>query len=134
MKETVSQLRKERIRLIFYLDDILILGESRQQACWQVQMVAYHLSNLGFVLNEKKCVFQPQTCIKFLGFIVNSQTMTVSLPQSKVSHIVEKTNSLMRVRKVSARKLAHIIGKMTASLPAVMYQHYCTTYTELCRD
>jgi len=54
MKPVVGMLDKMGVRLIVYLDDILILAESKQLANQHhehAQLVSSTLENLGFVVN-----------------------------------------------------------------------------------
>ena len=69
------------IRLIIYLDDILIMSESREKALEHTTMTVNLLSSLGFVVNEDKSVFQPTHELQFLGFLVNSVTMSLYPPK-----------------------------------------------------
>ena len=45
------------------------------------------LQCLRFVINQKKSVMIPVQEIEFLGMIVNSKEMTISLPQKKLKSI-----------------------------------------------
>ncbi len=91
-------MREQGIRLIQYLyrRHILVLSESRENLIHQTQLVVQCLTNLGFLLSVKKCVLEPQRSLEFLGFLVNSQSMEVSLPPQKVSHIVKEARRLLR--------------------------------------
>ena len=84
MKPVVGMLRKMAIRLIVYLDDILILAESKQLANQHAQLVLGTMENLGFVVNYDKSVMIPSPQMEFLGFLVDSTTMTLALPHKKV--------------------------------------------------
>ena len=46
--------------------------------------------------------------------------MKISLPQTKVNQIAKESRKLLRMKEVSARSLARLIGKMTSSIPAVI--------------
>lgn len=76
MKPVIGMLRKMGVRLIVYLDDILIMAESKQLATQHAQLVASTLENLGFVVNYEKSVLTPSLQMEFLGFLVDSKTLT----------------------------------------------------------
>ena len=60
MKPVVEMLRKMSVRLIVYLDDILIMVvESRQLANQHTQLVLSALENLGFVVHYEKSAMIP---------------------------------------------------------------------------
>ena len=119
MKPVVTQMRNRGVRLIVYLDDILILAQSAQLLRTNMKMVAQMLESLGFKLNLKKCEWEPSQSIEFLGFLVNSMTMTISLPLTKVQKIQKECRALLKRTLVTPRQLAQLIGLMTASIPAV---------------
>ena len=59
MKPVVAALRNLGIRLIIYLDDLLILADSEQTARLHLATAQSLLENLGFVINLKKSVLSP---------------------------------------------------------------------------
>lgn len=86
LRPVAATMRKKGIRLIVYLDDTLVLAQSQTTLKKHIASVAETLCNLGFTLNHKKSVLEPTQSIEFLGFIVNSLTMSISLPQEKVDN------------------------------------------------
>ena len=64
--------RKEGVRLIIYLDDILIVNESREGASADLEMVMRLLQELGFIINKEKSILGPTQKIEFLGILINS--------------------------------------------------------------
>ena len=78
MKPVVAQLGKKGIRLIIYLGDILIKAEILANR--HAQTACNLLEALGFVINYQKSNLAHQRKMEFLGFLVNSQAMTLALP------------------------------------------------------
>ena len=113
MQGAVKHLQQKIIKLVQFLDDILILANSLCLLKDHISMVADSLKALGF---EKKCIFTPTQVIEFLGLVVQ---INIYLPEKKVKDIVKECRRLVRLKIVSARTLAHLIGKMTAAIPAV---------------
>ena len=87
MKVPVTYFRRLGIRLVIYLDDILIMSQSQQNIMTDIQIVISVLEGLGFMINHKKSVLSPSHQIEFLGFLVNSQEMSLSLPSQKIKKI-----------------------------------------------
>ena len=85
-----------------------------------MHLVEEKLESLGFKLNWKKCEWESTQLIEFLGFLVDSQSMRLSLPKNKVQQIQKDCRSLLRKRFTSPRQLARLIGRLTASIPAVL--------------
>ena len=55
------------------------------------------LQACGFIPKISKCTLVPSTCIEILGVIVNSISMTVSLPKSKEIQILEMITVTLRM-------------------------------------
>ena len=119
MKPVVSLLRRTGIRLIIYLDDILLMNASENGLRQDMHTAQYLLENLGFVINLEKSCFQPTQQLEFLGFLVSTRDMTLLLPDCKVSSIKTLCSTLLSQRDVSVRELSQLIGKLTASIQAV---------------
>jgi hypothetical protein len=67
LKAVVSYLRRQGMRLIIYLDDILIINSTRERAMRYVGVVVDLLLQLGFLVNWEKSVPDPSQCIEYLG-------------------------------------------------------------------
>ena len=88
LKIPISTLRRMNIRLIIYLDDIIIMCETKTLAYENRDTTIYLLQQLGFVINLKKSILEPTTKIEFLGIVIASLTMTMSLPENKIREII----------------------------------------------
>ena len=119
LKPVVAQLRKMGIRLIIYLDDMLIMAESRDLTIEHTTIAVNLLSSLGFVLNEGKSILVPTQELEFLGFLVNSVRMSLYLPRDKVKSIKRECQSLLNNPSVSIRTLSRLLGKLSSSIQAV---------------
>ena len=102
------------MRLIVYIDDILILAESRPLARDHVIGLIYLLENLGFVINKPKNILEPTQSLEFLGFSVNSVHQELSLPVGKVKKIRAKTWHLLEGKHIS-QKAIPASGKIASS-------------------
>ena len=119
MKPVIGMLRKMGVRLIVYLDDILIMAESKQLATQHAQLVASTLKNLGFVVNYEKSVLTPSLQMEFLGLLVDSETLTLALPREKLRKIQRECQKALTVPSLTLRKLASLIGLLNSSIQAV---------------
>ena len=120
MKPLVAYLRSLGIRLVIYLDDMLILAQTKEELLKWRSIVLDLLENLGFLINYKKSEFEPTQSLIFLGFLINSVQMEISLPREKVSQAIQEAQNLLRSGHASARQLAHLIGVFTSTLPAIL--------------
>ena len=76
LKPVAGLLRELGIRMIIYIDDMLILAESRSMAQDQVSGVVYLLECLGFIVNFNKSVLEPTQTLEFLGVMVDTRQMS----------------------------------------------------------
>jgi hypothetical protein len=59
MRYAIEPLRQEGIRLVYYLDDICLLGKSKEGLTTTSQKVIAHLQKLRFIINMEKSVLIP---------------------------------------------------------------------------
>ena len=119
LKPVLARLRHQGVRLIMYLDDMLVMTQSREELGRQLTQIMLLLESLGFVINKQKSQLLPTQTIQYLGFLVDSRGMRIRLTEEKA---VQITTACRRAREkgfMSTRELARLIGKMTATLPAV---------------
>ena len=69
LKPVITFLRTRNIRLLIYLDDILIVGSDIKTLQEQTGQVLGLLQSLGFIINFEKSVLTPLPVIEFLGLL-----------------------------------------------------------------
>ena len=57
--------------------------------------------------------------MEFLGFLIDSQTMTLALPREKVRKVKKECQSVLNYPQVTVRELAKLIGHLTSTIQAV---------------
>ena len=119
MKPVVGALRQRGIRLIIYLDDLLIMAETHDQALHHAASTLNLLEGLGFLVNYQKSQLLPSQKIEFLGFLIDSNTMTLQLPVEKLRKIRKKCQELLAQTTVSVRELSKFLGLLTSSIQAI---------------
>ena len=82
-----SALRQQGNSSIVYIDDSLLVGETYQQCLKSVHDTVDLLQKAGFFINWEKSVLEPSQTIEFLGFTLNSKTMTLSVGDAKVENL-----------------------------------------------
>lgn len=88
LRPVVAYLRERGIRLVIYLDDILIFNSSKAALLHDLRTVVNLLFFLGFVINYDKSVTTPQQIMDYLGVVVDSLRLSFSLPSAKVDSII----------------------------------------------
>ena len=119
LKPVAAQLRQLGVRLIVYIDDILILAETPDLARDHVIGLIYLLENLGFIVSSQKCVLEPTQKIDFLGFLVDSVSRELRLPADKIKKIRADLRKMLSDNSFSARKLTQMLGKLNAATRAI---------------
>ena len=98
-KPIVSTLRRLEIRMILYLDDMLLMADSAQEAKAHLRVALETLVALWFVINMKKSVFHPTQKLEFLGFVISTQDITIALPHQRLHSIRTLAGRIPWVRK-----------------------------------
>ena len=119
LKPAVELLRTLGIRLVIYMDDMLLTASSVQLIQEHTYIALFLLENLGFVINNQKSILTPCQQIKFLGMTVNSQSMELKLPGEKIKKIRTEARHLLATPNAPARSLAQLLGKLNATSPAL---------------
>ncbi|CAC5420573.1 unnamed protein product [Mytilus coruscus] len=119
MKPVIDILRRMGVRMIIYLDDILLMAENPQKLEIHRNSTLFLLQKLGFLINWKKSSLNPTQKIEFLGFLINSVEMMFYLPTEKVSQIKTKCREMLSADIVTLRQLAQLTGKLSSSKQAI---------------
>jgi hypothetical protein len=77
------------VRIIVYMDDILILHQDRQKCELYALQIATYLQCLGWTLSVKKCVFVPSQEIEFLGWLWDTRSLTLKMTPSMRGSILQ---------------------------------------------
>ena len=120
LRPVVAFLRRLGVRLLIYLDDILLLNQSQAELEKDKCSVLFLLHKLGFVVNQNKSMLIPTQKIEYLGFVIDSGRLFRSLPPEKVTKIQEECRQVLQQRSVRVRQLSHLIGMLTATILAVL--------------
>ena len=94
-KPVVAWLRGQGIRLIIYLDDILIMASSVELVKQHKQITIRLLESLGFLINYDKSMLIPTQKIQFLGLLIDSTQMLFILPETKTTSIRKACQQLV---------------------------------------
>ena len=88
MKIPIAIVQKLNVRLIVYLDDILLMASTVEEILMARDTLIFLFQNLGFLINVKKSQFYPVQHLEFLGVNVNSIKMELTLPSENINKII----------------------------------------------
>ena len=112
-------LREKGYLNTFYLDDSFLTHDTFS-GCLQNVLDTVELSrSAGFVVHPIKSVLIPTRELVFLGFVLNSVSMTVRLTTEKVTAITGLITNLLAKHCFVIQEIAELIGKLVATFPAV---------------
>ena len=121
MKPLVASLRRMGHVSCDYIDDSLLIGSTHDECMANIIARTRLTEDLGFTIHKQKSVLKPAHEITFLGFILNSVQMTVSIPPSKAVKIVKAISKLIDTSSPKIRDVARIIGSLVCCELAVPY-------------
>jgi len=102
-----------------YIDDSCLISMSFLECQHNVFDTVKLLDQLGFTIHPDKSVLTPGHVLVYLGFVLDSLHMTVTLTHDKGMKIQGMCNKLRARDFCTIRELAEIIGTLVASEPAV---------------
>ena len=120
LKPLLAHLRAKGLRLVAYLDDILVIGKNQGEAEEAYRQTKSHLDSLGFVVNREKSQPAASQIIKFLGFIVNFRLMSFKLPTEKVKEIKRLCRKALQQKELSVHQIPRIVGSLSSTCLAVL--------------
>ena len=98
-------------KVVVYLDDFFIEGSSYNECNTAMHVLLSLLRELGFAINYSK-VCSPTRKLVFLGIVLNTTNMTLSLPAKKLADLHSSLIKLKSKSKVTKRELQSVAGKL----------------------
>ena len=77
----IALLRRVNIRIIIYLDDMLLMGRTLPEIIMARDILIFLLQHLGFVINLKKSVLLPVKQIEFVGLVIDNGKITLAFAE-----------------------------------------------------
>ena len=118
-KAVRDHLLSKGVRMIIYLDDILVLAQSFSQCISHAQLVVDTFVRLGFFIKTKKCILTPSKHFYFLGYLWDTTDMVCSLPSEKLQNIQSLCRDCLAKGLIPLKLLQRLSGTIMAARPAV---------------
>ncbi|MEW8545791.1 MAG: reverse transcriptase domain-containing protein, partial [Candidatus Thiodiazotropha sp.] len=103
--------RKGYKTIICYLDDFLIVAQTYDECLQALNALLRLLRQLGFQINYSK-IEGPCQSLTFLGIVLDSNNMTLSIPDSKLREVEEIMKQILKRKKVTKRDIQSLVGKL----------------------
>ena len=111
-RELAIVLRGRGIRIRMYLDDWLVLAQSRAFCLEHTHAVRQAAESLGFSLNWEKSELTPSQTFTYLGMTIDSRTLTVRPGPNRIRLLQSTLARLRSQSHASARQLTSLLGSM----------------------
>ena len=111
--------RRSGMVIVIYLDDILVLGDSREECQKNVDEIIATLEKLGFLINREKSVTDPSKIVLYLGLLWDLSSWKVRLSQRRVQSLREMAKKLRGQQTASHRQVARMLGLVQSSTTVV---------------
>ncbi|XP_064460412.1 uncharacterized protein LOC135370562 [Ornithodoros turicata] len=119
MKPVAAHLRSQGIRLVIFLDDILLMDQSPGRLRSSMETVVNLLHSLGFVVNQTKSHVTPTQTLTFLGFEIMTVPLALCLAVDKGLAIKQEIDSILG-ESIGVRALVSLIARLNPTSLAVL--------------
>ena len=101
LKVPVSLLCRLNIRVLIYLDDMLLMSQSIERLLVARNTIIFLLQHLGLVINLKNSVMEPIQTIEYLGLVITSIQITLSLTEEKLKGILKECKIIFSMKEIT---------------------------------
>ena len=122
-RELAIHFRAKGIRIRMYLDDWLILAQSKEECARHTQEVIHLTQSLGFQLNWEKSALLPAQRFTYLGMFFDTLKFTVAPTEERLGRLASLLDSLLSHPVASARRLHALLGQMESLAPILPLGH-----------
>ena len=99
LKVPIALLRQVNIRIIIYLDDMLLNGRTLPEILVARDTLIFLLQHLGFMINFKKLLLRPVKQIEFLGLVIDTKKMTFALSEKQSKYRSQQCQEIFKQPK-----------------------------------
>ena len=118
LKPVYSHLRQLGHLSASHIDDSYLQGDDYDDCERNVRDTVKLFDSLGFTVHPEKSSFVPQNRITFMGFIIDSITMTVYPTSEKIEKIIHTCQGLLECPQPTVREVASTLGLLISNFPA----------------
>ena len=119
-KPPLFYLRLQQVPVAGFIDDLIKLERSFGKCERNIKLIVTLLHSLGFVVCPNKSIFVLARSIEYLGFVIDSQSMTISLTKKKKVYIKQLCHEVLEEEFLIIRTIAGLLGKFTVFLQCVL--------------
>lgn len=121
MKPVIYHLSEAGFVSVSYLDDFLLMGESKVHCQENVDRTLSCIAFLGFVINFRKSSLRPQKTQKYLSMLYDTERMIVAIPGDKTRTIKLLVSQFSNKQVCTIGDFSKLINTLVLICPAVKY-------------
>ena len=119
-KPIVEILHRIGAKMIIYIDDLLLAARDKNLLLKQAAITVKLLMLLGFIINVNKSCLIPSKVITFLGYQINSKSMTFQLTEEKQKEILQRCIKLnTKQNPIPAKQVASVTGSIQFAINVI---------------
>lgn len=111
-KPILEWARAQRLTLVWYVDDVLILGSSAEEVERAVLLLVNKLTSLGVHLNAAKCHLTPSQQVEYLGQSLDLKNRRFIPLPSKLAAALRAAKKALKGNSATPKHLAGVAGKL----------------------
>ena len=98
LKPVFAMLRKMGHSNVAYIDNSLLQSDTYDHCKQNIKDTMNLVDSVGLTVHPEKSVIIPKQCIEFVGFLLNSNEMTVKLATRKVYKLIELATDILEAK------------------------------------
>ena len=106
----IKALAAEGIWCLPYLDDLLIISNSKEECLRHSQIAISIIESFGWIINQNKSRVQPEQTFQWLGALFDLQKHTVQVPQEKMDTLKNQISQLAQTKRCTRREIMRLQG------------------------
>ena len=119
VRSVIQYFREQQLRIVAYVDDFLICDNAKD-ILESRDFVVDTLKRLGWFINIKKSDLIPSFSKPFIGFVVDTDSIVLKVPQKRIQKLKHDIKRLRVKEKASARFIARICGQCVTMTKAIL--------------
>lgn len=117
LRPVVKHLRTSGLNIVVYVDD-WIISANVNQINHMRDVFIETIEKLGYCINYSKSSLEPDTCAKFIGYMIDTvkekDTVWLSIPKDRIRKVKADIRRILKKGKVAARGLARVAGQIVS--------------------
>ena len=120
VRAVAAELRKKGLRLFCYLDDWLLVAQSRTVLLHHRDLLLRVITDLGFLINWEKSALEPTQRPIFLGAVLDLPQTRARPADHRIESLITLIRSLLRLPLARAKVWLRLLGLMASLVDLVV--------------